>query len=78
MIISKLYILLKVILMVNQIKEYCGISNNNEINTMNSYLIQVELVNNNNNIKNWKSLTIEIEDNNNNFGWAKVFNKIIS
>ena len=39
------------ILMINQIKEYCGLSNN-EISIMNSYLIQVELVNNNNNVKN--------------------------
>ena len=74
-------------LMINQTKEYCGRDNQDlklnrdsddgNIITMNSYLLQVELVNNNNNISKWKSLTIQIEDYNNNFAWTKVFNKNI-
>lgn len=72
------------ILMINQTKEYCGRDNQDlklhkdsddgNIITMNSYLIQVELLNNKNNINKWKSITIQIEDYNNNYGWAKVFN----
>ena len=75
------------ILIINQTKEYCGLdkkdiqshkdSKDENSIIMNSYLMQVELVNNNNNISKWKSLTIQIEDYNNNFAWAKVFNKNI-
>ena len=68
-------LILKSNIITNNIYPKACYLNNNEINTMNSYLIQVELINKNNNIKNWTSLTIEIEDNNN-FGWSKVFNNI--
>ena len=54
------------ILMINQTKEYCGVdkkdiqshkdSKDDNSIIMNSYLIQVELVNNNNNINKWKWL----------------------